>query len=310
MPRVVTVTVPPERTDSLLQEIRDIEGILGLRAQKGISLQPPGDVITVEITNRSLPVLSCLLDECGIGHTDGSSITMSEPTSVVSSSSASAVAQDTSESTWEETEVMIGKESNMTASAMWCMAIAGMIAAVGIATNALHLVIGAMVIAPGFEPITRISLGWVSRSHGWQRGIKATALGYLAMLAGAVVATLLLRLFGTPPLGEKGSYLPPGTLITYWTSVTPASVLVTLMAGVAGALLVVTRRSVLTAGVMIALALVPAITIAGMAAVSGEMALAGRGMMRWTLEAGAVALASWLVFAWQQDRIQKRPMRL
>lgn len=310
MPRTVTVAVPSDQTDSLVQRIRGVDGLLSLRLQKGISLQPSGDVITIEVTNRFLHPLMKLLDDHGVGQTPGSSITLSESTGMISSSYAEAIAGDTSEATWEEAETIIGKESNMTASALLVMGISGIVAAVGIATNALHLVIGAMVIAPGFQPIVRFSLGFVSGSIGWRRGLYTTVQGYLALIAGAVVATLLLRAFETPPLGEKGSYLPPGTLLSYWTTITPSSILVTLAGGLAGTLLVITRRSVLTAGVMIVLALVPTAAIIGMAAISGEMALVAKGALRWAIEVGGITLTSLITLVWQRQRIQRRPMRL
>ncbi|MBM3492617.1 MAG: hypothetical protein FJX68_19690 [Alphaproteobacteria bacterium] len=47
-------------------------------------------------------------------------------------------------------ELVIGKNSNMTGNALLVMLAAGVLAAIGIATNALHIVIGAMLIAPGY----------------------------------------------------------------------------------------------------------------------------------------------------------------
>src|SRR5690606_12749644 len=95
----------------------------------------------------------------------GGSLTTTEPVSTFTPGSIPAIVRDTSESTWEEMELLIGKESNMTINALLLMGISGILAALGLATKAVHFVIGAMAIAPGFEPIVRISLGTVAKSR-------------------------------------------------------------------------------------------------------------------------------------------------
>jgi hypothetical protein len=45
-------------------------------------------------------------------------------------------------------ELVVAKNSNMTVDALAIMMISGVLAAIGIATNALHLVIGAMLGPP------------------------------------------------------------------------------------------------------------------------------------------------------------------
>jgi uncharacterized membrane protein len=207
-------------------------------------------------------------------------------------------------------ETVIAKESNMTVNALIVMAISGVLAAIGLSTNALHLVIAAMVIAPGFEPISRIALGAVSGSRAWQRGLSHTIQGYATLFIGAAATTLVLRALGKAPLEGEASYLSEGVLISYWTSITVSSLIVTAAASIAGAVLIVANRSVLTAGVMIALALVPAATITSMALVMGDLGLSGQGLLRWVIEVGFVAIFSLLVFAWKHARVQRRKMML
>jgi hypothetical protein len=311
MPRRVEISVPPTETDALVQRISDLPGLIGLRLQPGASRKPPGDVISLEITNRGLPELIRLLQQNDIGTTPSRSFTTSEPISVVSSSSASAISADVSDATWEEMEVVIGKNSNVTGSAAVVMAIAGALATIGIATNALHIVIGAMLIAPGFQPIVRIALGLVGRGRAWRHGAADLGRGYLSLAAGAVAAALMLRLIGESAIGTtESSYLPAGVLVSYWTTITLPSLMVTTVAGTAGALLVATNRAVLTAGVMVALALVPGATIAVTAAMEGELDMAARAAMRWVIEVGLVLLTSALVLQWKQHRFHRRSMML
>jgi uncharacterized membrane protein len=311
MPRTVTVTVPAEQTDELIARVSSLDGLIGLRLQPGISKHPPGDVVSLDVTNRALHPLVRLLDERGIGRRPPASIATSDPTSLVSPSMADAIANDVTESTWEEMQAMITRESNMTADALLLMGISGVVAALGIATAALHLVVAAMVIAPGFEPLVRVALGTVAGSRRvWRRGLLDSVKGYAAMLAGAVGAGVFLRLAGKSPLGGESSYLAAGTLTDYWLTLTASSIVVSTVGGIAGALLVANQRSVLTAGVMIALALVPPVAIAGLALTSGQLAPVGAAGMRWVVEVAIVTVAALLVLGWKRVRVHQRTMQM
>jgi hypothetical protein len=310
MPRRIEITVPADLTGRVVERLAAAPGVLGLRVQSGISRDPEGDVITVDVLNRALADMTWLLADLGVGSDAAASFSTSEPISLVASHRAEEIAQDSSEASWEEMEVVIGKNSNMTVNALIVMAIAGVLATVGIATNALHVVVGAMLIAPGFQPIVRIGLGLAGRSRSWQRGILHTVQGYLALAVGAAAASALLRVLGKAPIGSDPSYLPAGVLVGYWTTIEATSLLITFVAGAAGAILVATNRAVLTAGVMVALALVPAAALIGAGAAAGDLRLAAIGGVRWLLEAAIVLSASTLVFAWKRAGVHRRPSLL
>jgi hypothetical protein len=300
------VTVPTERTDGLIAALRGHDGLVSLGVQRAGSLYPPGDVITATVTTSSLAAIMRLLDEHGVGEDRGVSLTTSQPVSVVSATHAAALSRDTSEATWEEMEASISHESNPGPNTYALMAISGAVAAVGLATNALHLVIGAMLVAPGFEPILRIGLGLASQGIRWQRGIVDSAKIYGALVAGAAATAVVYRLVGKSPLGEGASYLPPDVLISYWTTISWTAVLVSAAASLAGAVVVAANRSVLTAGVMVMLALIPGATIAPMAIVAGSPSVAWQGALRWLIDVALVVVLGGAVFAWKQRRVHGR----
>jgi uncharacterized membrane protein len=84
-------------------------------------------------------------------------------------------------------------------------------------------------------------------------------------------------------------------------------IVVSAAAATAGAVLIATDRAILTAGVMVGLALVPGAAITGLAAASGDIHLAGRGATRWLVEVAIVLIASLLVLSWKQARLHRRP---
>lgn len=308
MPRIVQITVPSDETETLLAEVGTIDGIIGIQLHRGGSVLPPGDIVSVELITPALHKLMVSLDRLGIGSDSNSSFVTTHPLSIVSTSHASAITTDTSEATWEEIELEIGHESNMTPNGLLLMCCSGVLAAVGITMDSLHIVVGAMIIAPGFEPISRISLGAVAGGKGWRHGAKDTIKGYAALMAAAGITSLVLQMVSIPLTG-KSSYLPSGVLIEYWTKITAAGLITTALASIAGAVLLVSDRSVLTAGVMIALALVPAAALIPMALVSGEPGLAIAASFRWSIEFIGVLMFSALLFLWKRSSVYKRKTR-
>jgi uncharacterized membrane protein len=156
-------------------------------------------------------------------------------------------------------------------------------------------VIVGMVIAPAFEPLLRVPFGLIAGpKEVASRGLLSMFVGYALLALGAALAALVIGLVDPSPPVE----LEADSWVRYWSTFTPEGVVVSAFAGMAGAVVVTGQRSVLTAGVMIALALIPSMSIVGMALVSGDFALAGRG--RWLLDVVLVMLAGALVLGLKQ----------
>lgn len=305
MPRTFEITVPPDASGVLVERASALPDVVGVRLQRGAGVQPAGDVVAIDSLNRGLHAVMALLDELGLPE-GRITVRTAEPTSLVHAPMSAPIVLDSSESTWEEMERMVAKESNMTVNALLIMGVAGASAAAGLLTNALHLVIAGMLIAPGFEPLARIPLSLVARGRTWRYGLWHTLSGYLALAGGAVVMGLLLGARGIWPAQTEGSYLPVGVLVDYWTQFSPVSLLVSAAASAAGGLLIVTNRSILTAGVMVALALVPVATIAAVALAAGQVVLAGTAAIRLLVEMLLVVTMSGVVFGVKRATTHRR----
>lgn len=305
MARIVSITVPPELADELIPEFDGVGQVAGIQRQRGASVAPPGDVLSVLVPNRSLHPLLLLLDRFEVGKRPGTSYTLSEPMALVERDTVPTLLRESTEAPWEEVEQLLARESNMTVNGLLLMAVAGALAAMGISTGALHIVIAAMVIAPGYEPLTRLALGLVAGGSAVRRGLEDTLKAYGSLLLGATFATLVLPALGVTPLVGPDKYLSSESLVSYWTSLEPGSLLLSLIAAAAGAILVSINQTVLTAGVMIGLALIPAAALAGTALVSGAPSLAGQALLRWALDVLLVLLASLAVLGWKHHTIQK-----
>lgn len=301
MPRTIEVSVPSAKADAILERVRGMEGVIGLARQRAASLDPPGDVLSIRATNEGTRGVLRLLDELEV--TDGGSILTAQPQSLIAPGYENGIDRESNETIWEEMASLLRRETNPAPNFLSLMALSGAVAAVGLWTDTLHIVIGAMVIAPGFEPLLRVPFGLIGGPRVLaSRGLTSTAAGYLALALGAVLTLLLLRVVdSTRPPDLEARYW-----VGYWSKVTPVGVILALIAGAAGAFTVTAQRSVLSAGVMIALALVPSLAIAAMALVSGNPELAGKALLRWGAEAGSVLLASGVVLAAKQRLVHQR----
>lgn len=301
MPRTIEVSVASEKTGTLLARLEGTDGVAGLTVQRGASIQPPGDVVTIQATNGGTRGVLDLLDDLDVQ--SGGSVQTSEPRSLISESHRNGLDRESNETIWEEMAFLLRRDTNVSANYLALMACAGGIAAAGLWTNTLHIVIGAMVIAPGFEPLLRLPFGLVAGPRVLaSRGAASTAAGYLALMLGGALALVTLRALDPGGSAE----LEARSWIRYWSQVTASGALVALIAGTAGALTVTAQRSVLSAGVMIALALIPSLTITAMALVSGDLPLAARSLIRWLVDVAAVVLSGAVVLGLKQATVHRR----
>jgi hypothetical protein len=302
--RAIELTVAQDHTDRLREELRTVDPI-GLRVYRGASVHPAGDQISLEVPNRYLGRVMRIADKYGLGEWGGVSMTTSVPLSVVSHDYA-GLTREVGGTTWEELELTISGDSTMTLDRMIVMAIAGMIAGLGVVSGAIHVVVGAMVIAPGFQPFSRFVLGVINRSHAWRGGLTDVLRAYGALAAGATVAAVASLLMGSSALDAgHPSYLTSDSLVSYWTTISWTGIVVGAVAAVCGGLLISINRTVLTAGVMVALALVPSAALVPMGLVAGDLSLAASALGRFLAEVGLVLAGSALVFAIKRREDQR-----
>lgn len=287
MPRSIEVSVSPEKADAVVRCVEGMDGVVGLARRRGASLQPPGDIVTIQTTNDGTRRVLRAMDELEV--LDGGSIVTSEPRSILSPEHQEQINRETNETVWDEMAVLLRQDTNLAPNYLALMALAGAIAAVGLWTDTLHVVIGSMVIAPAFEPLVRLPFGFISGPRRIAKsGLVSAITGYVALAVGAAVALLILDVVDSTRTTE----LRTRSWVQFWSTLTATGVVASAFAAAAGAVVISGQRSVLTTGVMIALALIPSMTIVGMAVAVGDFALAGRGFVRWAVDAGLVVLLS------------------
>lgn len=303
MSRSFDITVPDDVRHTLLSRLDAVPGVIGIRVQPGASVKPPGDLVTVSVTNEGARALAHVLADMKVLRRGGVSI--SEPTAIRSGDADSEIVSEGNEAIWEEMAALLRRDTNISLNFLALMGLSGVIAGAGLYTDTLHIVVGAMLLAPGFEPFLRVVFGLVSRSgHTVRTGLMAVALGYALLAGGAAAGALALYLLGEHPpadLTSRGGVL-------FWTTLNPSGVLVALAAGTAGAIVVSSRRTVFAAGVMVALALVPSASLVGMGLVLGQPDIALQGLGRWSVEVACVLLAGAVVMGAKRATLHARPL--
>ncbi|WP_107713273.1 TIGR00341 family protein [Oceanicaulis sp.] len=173
----------------------------------------------------------------------------------------------------------------------------------GLSADNVAAVIGAMVIAPLLGPILAFSFG--------------SALGDLPLMIKAAKTAVTGLAFGLALSFAVGLVYEPNLYsneLMSRTVVGPDSAALALAAGAAAALSIATGLPAALVGVMVAVALLPPASAAGLLAGSGEWQLAGRAALLLSINVVAVNLSALMVYyfkgvrprTWLERRSAKR----
>ncbi|MDQ3797256.1 MAG: DUF389 domain-containing protein [Pseudomonadota bacterium] len=279
MHRAIEITVPPASTDALISELEKSLYLISLSIHRGASIKPPGDVIVVHVLNRDADRVLKLADTArkqGLV-----SVTTSDVSSIIDLEHEPIIANDVDEALWEETETTLRHQSRITSNYLTLMALGGVIAATGLiavssTTQAISFV-AAAIIAPGFEPLANIPLGVALRRPGVVAlGLKSAAAGYLTLILSAAVTFLLLRLLGVAGVEQFIHNYEVKTL----SHIPLREALVSGCGAVAGMTMVLSHRRYTIPGALVALSLIPAAAMIGVALAAGQPALMYQGAQR------------------------------
>ena len=128
MHRTIEITIPPKHTDTLVGELEDLENVLGLSVQRGASIKPKGDIVTVQALNRGADDVLRRVQEAqarGISV----SVATSALSSIIDKEHQQQIKDDFDQELWEEMETGLRHQSHDTSNFLLLMALGGAIAA-------------------------------------------------------------------------------------------------------------------------------------------------------------------------------------
>jgi uncharacterized hydrophobic protein (TIGR00271 family) len=285
------IVVPSHQSGHAMDLLEATPSVANLIFLERAARRPEGDVILCDVAREDVSVVVSDLKELDI-HEEGS-IALENIDSLVAESAvvAEKAAQGLPSDAvvWEEVESRTSENTELSASFLAFMTLAMLIAAVGILTDQLILIIGAMVVGPEFGPIAGLSVAAVQRRRDVaRRSFIALAVGFPIGITAAFLLTLGLDAADLIPedFAQEGH---PFT--DFISNPDEFSFIVAFLAGLAGVLSLTNTKSGALVGVLISVTTIPAAANIGVAAALGDSEEWAGAMEQLALNLFAIFLA-------------------
>jgi uncharacterized hydrophobic protein (TIGR00271 family) len=283
--------IPFDLVDHVVGYLGEAPGVAHLILGGGTAVRPEGEVVHCDVAREAVNEVIEWLQDQGV-HTRGA-ITADVIDTTVSDAAAAAESaapgQGTDALVWEELEARTRPESVVTASFIALMAIAAVIAAVGILLDSPVLVIGAMVVGAEYGPLAALCVAIVRRRAAPAAVAGRTLLvGLLTAAGAALVATTVFRLLDLAPdryvLGER-------ELTAFISHPDGMAAVVAVFAGVAGMLSLTEARGSALVGVLVSVTTIPAAANVGVATAYAEWREVGGAAIQLAVNVAALVVA-------------------
>ncbi|MBO0934001.1 DUF389 domain-containing protein [Fibrella aquatilis] len=304
MHRTFSVSLPSSHTDRLLDQLRPLAYVVGLSIERGSSIKPPGDVLTIQVLNRGADeVLRCVADVC---QQQSFSVATAELASLIDLENHALIEKDYDEAVWEEIETGLRHNGRLTPNYVALMGIGGVVAAVGLVSDPAPQavsIVAAAVLAPGFDPLAKVALGVLNRRKQLiLMGLRNTLIGYGVLILCAGLSFWLMRLTGATTVADfinnpEVKSLSDPDMKQYLMSIGGA---------IAGGIIVASYRDSFIAGALMAMAFIHAAAMVGVSLVAGQWHYAVQGLERFGLDALFIVVGCYLVFGLKQVLVHNR----
>lgn len=252
------IVCPPERTDHIV-------GLLHAGAATGIAVVPGagrpdhGDLVLADVPRSSIdPLLARVRSAAGAA--PGVQLTIQDSERLLPSAPPSP---DDEAVIWAEVIHDLHASGRLSWANVLLVVIAAAIAAIGIMEGQLLLIVGAMALSPDYLPIANTYLALSRRAWRAAAGGLATlavCFGSAAAAAWLLAELLLARVLADVPVGDR-----LGELTLFIARPDRLSVLVALLAGVAGAVAITLPGARGLVGVFVSVTTIPAAANIGVA---------------------------------------------
>jgi uncharacterized hydrophobic protein (TIGR00271 family) len=266
------VTVPPDRTDRVCELFENDPGTAHLAVLRGASVSPAGDLVLADVARESADAIVAALRELDV-HRDGA-ITLTSVDAAVSTAARRAEERAPGDAAdavvWEEVVRTTDADSALSISYLAFLTIATLLAAIAIVNDSAILTVGAMVLGPEFAPVAALAVAAVQRRAASARHAAVTlVLGFVVAIGLTACAALIGRALGWVGAEVLTADRPQTGFITApdkW------SLVVAVLAGVAGVLSLTSAKSGALVGVFISVTTVPAAAAMALSLAVGDAA--------------------------------------
>jgi uncharacterized hydrophobic protein (TIGR00271 family) len=287
----VRVISPPDRTEAVCAALDRVVGVAHVAVFRGSAVRPPGDVVTADVARECVDAVLTELTALRLDH-DGA-ITVETLDTVLSdradAAEEAAPGEGADAVVWDELIARTGEESRLTVGFQLFLTIACLLGAIGAITDSPVTVVGAMVLGPEFGPLAAIAVGLVLRRGDLvRRAGLALAVGFPAAMLVTALAAVVFDATGLLATGTLDQLEQVGFIY----QVGPFSLIVALLAGVAGILALTSSKSTGLVGVFISVTTVPAAAFASVALVEGRLAEAASSALQLAVNLVGIVVAA------------------
>jgi len=264
------IVVPEGQCEHVLELLEHSPSATNVIYLPGAARKPKGDVVLCDVAREDASVLVSDLRELEVDK-DGS-IAIEHIDSAISAVAAAAekaaAGHPGDAVVWEEVEARTSENIELNGVFLAFMALACMIASVGIFLDSPILIVGSMILGPEFGPIAGLCVALVQRRRDVaRRSLRALAVGFPVGIAAAFGLSLFIRAVGLTPDGFTVDVHP---LTDFISSPDWFSAIVAVIAGCAGVLSLTAAKSGALIGVLVSVTTIPAAANIAVAAAYGE----------------------------------------
>ena len=268
----VRVVSPPSVTGRLLETLADHPGLENLIVLEGAARRPGGDAVLFDVHRSAANAVFRELRGLGLDRDGAITVEQVDASLTVMARPGRPIGSPDSEvaPVWEMVHATIRDGAVYSPSFFVLLAIAGLIAAVGIQTNSQILIVGAMVVGPEYNAIIAVALGLSEHDRDPVRdGLLALVCGFGAAIVLTLAFGVAVRAAGRAPAMYLHGVRPVSDLIN-----TPNlfSVVVAILAGIVGVVSLTEARAGALIGVFISVTTIPAAADIGVSLAFGSWA--------------------------------------
>ncbi len=304
MHRTIELAVPSAATDDLLRDLAADQDVIGLAVNRGASIKPHGDAVTVHVLNKGADEVLRRMERA---RTHGLvSAATAEVATLIDPEQNDHVITDVDEAGWEEVESALRHQARITANYLALMALGGAVAAVGLTEEPVAQAtafLGSALLAPAYEPLAGFSFGVaLKRGDIMRRAAWSAFCGYIALVLSAALTFGGFVFAGVTTAEELASNPAIETL----SHPGAKGIAFTIAGSLAGMILMTAYRRSVIGGALMLLAIIPAASLAGAGAACGRWDLAKEGVERVLLDVAAIWICGALVVWLKQRFVHKR----
>lgn len=304
--------IPADRAPDTLEFLESSPSVINLIRLAGAARKPEGDVILCDVAREDASRILTGLRERDVHHHGTIAVEYVDTSISDAAREAERIAPGAvgDAVVWEAVRARTFEEADLSWTFLAFMVLATLIAAMGILTDSIVLIIGAMIVGPEFGPLAGISVASVERR--WRlvgRSVAALAVGFPSGIACALVLTVILDATGVAP-----EQIPVTREATLFISHPDSySVLVAVAAGIAGTLSLTTVKSGALIGVLVSVTTIPAAANIAVAAAYSDWNESEGALLQLSVNLSAILAAgivTLLLQRWAYGRREETSQRI